>query len=405
MDRREVNPVAGSVGADSPRRLRGRRLLVACVGAVLTLALALAVTACGGGSSSSSTGGGTTEGGSSGNSEAETAKAELAKLYKGELGKPASTGPAPEAGKNVWAIVPSFEIAGSKLAVDEFKAGAEEVGWDVTVREGKFSPSEELSEVREAVRLGADAIWLEAIECEAVKAGLLEAQKAGVVVVASNAFDCKQPLFTAETEYEPGDITAYAKRAGEAQAIWAIAETDAEAKVLLVYENDIQATRILNEAAKQRLEKCATCEIVGEVAITGAEYGPPLQQKVEQALLKYPETTIVNGNLDAIVENGVAAAVRSSGKQLPVLGFEGEPNNVEMIRNGEQAMTGTYPFGWAAYSAVDAINRLLAGEKEVGNSGAGIQVIDAKHNLPAKGETYQPPVDYKKYYREAWGLG
>jgi ribose transport system substrate-binding protein len=63
-----------------------------------------------------------------------------------------------------------------------------------------------------------------------------------------------------------------------------------------------------------------------------------------------------------------------------------------------------YPTGWLAYAGVDGILRLLAGEKEVGNSGAGLQVFDAEHNLPPKGEPFRPTFDYKQAYREAWGL-
>lgn len=385
------------------------RLKWICV--ALGLVAVFALTACGGGSSSSSstsnesadTGTGSSESGSGG-SEVKTAQSELAALLKGEYGKPDPKAPEPKSGVSVWGIYPGFQAAGSKIEADEFKAGAEELGWKATNRDGKYDPSVQLAAVREAVRANADAIWLEAVDCEPIKAGLEEAKAAGIIIVASNAHDCSQPVFTAETEYVMGDTRAYAKRWGEAQAIWAIANTNAEAKVLQVYENDLAITKEVNEAAKQRFEKCAGCEIVGEVTFTGSEIGPPLQQKVEQALLQYPEVTVVNGNYDAAVELGIAAAVRSSGKEIAVLGGEGQPNNVELVRNGEQAMGVGYPIGWVSYSALDAINRLLAGEKSIGNSGAGIQVYDAEHNLPPAGQAFSPPIDYRSLYQKAWGL-
>jgi ribose transport system substrate-binding protein len=385
---------------------RGKRpafLMLAC--ACLGLVLALAITACGGGSSSSSSsGGGSTEGGSSGNSEAATAKSELAKLYKGTFKTPESSGPAPKSGQNVWAILPGFAAVGSKLDAEAFKEGAEELGWNVTLKDGKFEPSVWLSSIREAIRANADAIWLEGIDCESVKAGLEEAKKAGILVIASAASDCEPALFSTETNFVDGGYTEYLEAVGEAQAIWAIANTNAEAKVLLVYENDLAGLIALNNGAKSRLEKCSTCEIVGEVPFTGTELGPPLQQKVEQALLQYPETTVVDGNYDSAVELGVAPAVRASGKEIQVLGYEGNPNNIELVRNGEQAMGGGYPFGWLSYAALGAIIRLQAGERSPGNSGMGIQVFDAENNLPPKGEPYVPPIEFRKYYREAWGL-
>jgi ribose transport system substrate-binding protein len=374
--------------------------------AALGLVLGLAISACGGGSSSTSSGSATSGGeGSSGSSEVATSKAELAKLYKGEYGKPNPEAPAHKSGMNVWAISVGYEAQGSKIGVEEFKKGAEELGWNATLRDGKFSPTEELTAVREAVQANADAIWLEAIDCEPIKAGLEEAKQAGIVVIASNATDCSEPLYTASTELESGPYPDYLTRFGEAQAVWAIADSNAEAKVLLVYENDIAGTKIINEGAKKRFEQCETCEIVGEVTFVGTELGPPLQQKVEQALLKYPTTTVVNGNYDTAAELGVVPAVRSSGKQISVLGAEGLPSNLELLKNGEQAMDVGYSFGWVAYSALDDMVRLLAGEKEVSKSGADLQVIDAENNLPAgKGEPFEPPVDYKALYREAWGV-
>lgn len=384
-----------------------RQLKLTSVCMALGLLLALSITACGSSSSSSSSGstnGGSTGEGSSGSSEAAKAKAELAKLYKGEFGKPDPKAPEHKSGENVWAISIGFAGAGSKFEVEEFKTAAEEVGWNVTLRDGKFEPSVWLSAVREAVRAGADAIWLEAIECKPIKAGLEEAKRAGIIVIGTNTRDCSEPLFTAETELLAGGPREYLPLFGEAQAVWAIASTDAEAKVLLVYETDQAGTREINEGAKARFEECETCEIVGEVTFVGTELGPPLQQKVEQALLKYPETNVVDGNYDTAVELGIAAAVRSSGKEIAVLGVEGLPNNVELIRKGEQSMTTGYPFGWSAYAAVDGMIRLFAGEKEIGNSGAGYQVVDAEHNLPSSGEIYRPPVDYQALYREAWGI-
>lgn len=371
--------------------------------ASLTLMLTLAITGCGGGGSGA-TGGVSEESSSTGNAEVARAKAELATLYKGTAKSPETKGPAPKPGQNVWAISVGYGAVASKLAVEAFKEGAEELDWKVTLRDGKFEPSVWLSEIREAVRANADAIFLETIDCGSVKAGLEEAKKAGIIIIASSSHDCEPAFFSGEVDYVEGSYPDWLGAAGEAQSVWAIAQTDAKAKVLLVYENDINALVGMNARAKKRLEECTSCEIVGEVTFTGAELGPPLQQKVEQALLQYPDTTVVNGNYDAAVELGVAAAVRASGKDISVLGLEGQPNNIELVRKGEQAMGVGYGFGWYGYAAVDGIVRLEGGESSAGESGIGIQVYDAEHNLPPSGKPYEPSVDYRKAYREAWGL-
>lgn len=405
MTRRKGNPAASAVAYfANPRSLRSPSVLsaIAALGVLLTLVLA----GCGGGGSDSTgSGGGSGAESSSQGSEAATAKAELAKLYKGDYRPPEATGPAPKSGLNVWAVLPGFASATAKLDGEAFKEAAQELGWTATLKDGKFEPSVELAAVREAVRAHADAIWLETIECSVAKAGLEEAKKAGIVVVASGAEDCDPPLFTAETTFGTGGFRPWVAKWGEAQAVWAIAKTNAEAKVLIVGETDLSTTKAISQGVRGRIEKCESCEIVGEVGFVGTELGPPLQQKVEQALLQYPETTVIAGGYDAAVELGIAAAARASGKKLMVLGGEGQPNNIEMVRNGEQSMGVGYPFGWIGWDAVNAINRIEGGETSPGDSGIGIQVYDAEHNLPPnKGEAYVPPIEFRKYYRKAWGL-
>ncbi len=409
MARKHESGLTSSVPTIGGRfRVRTLPTLLSCVSLILLMALSVA--ACGGGGSGITGGGeeGTTGGGeestASGNDELATAKSELDALYRGEFGKPSPSSVVPRAGADVWGIVGGYESAGSKIEAEEFKRGAEELGWNATLRDGKFNPSVWLSTLREAVQAHPDAIWLEGIDCGSIEAGLKEAKRAGIPVVASIAQDCDPPLFSGETDFLIGDNHAFYKAYGESQAIWAIANTDAEAKVLLVYENDLQSTQEVNDAAKGRFEKCQGCEITGEVTFTGAEFGPPLQQKVEQALLQHPNTAVVDGNYDAAVENGIAAAVRNAGKPLLLLGGEGQPNNVELVREGVQSMGFFYPFGWVGYAALNGIVRLLGGETGVGDSGIGYQVYDAEHNLPPKGQAYTPPVSYKKLYRELWGL-
>ena len=60
--------------------------------------------------------------------------------------------------------------------------------------------------------------------------------------------------------------------------------------------------------------------------------------------------------------------------------------------------------GWEAYSAVDALVRIFAGEEPTAETGNGLRLIDEEHNL----EDYEPyvaPIEYKSVYEKTWGAG
>jgi ribose transport system substrate-binding protein len=52
---------------------------------------------------------------------------------------------------------------------------------------------------------------------------------------------------------------------------------------------------------------------------------------------------------------------------------------------------------------VDTVLRLLDHQPAV-FEGPGVQVVDARHNLPAAGQAYTPPVNYVALYEKAWGV-
>jgi ribose transport system substrate-binding protein len=103
---------------------------------------------------------------------------------------------------------------------------------------------------------------------------------------------------------------------------------------------------------------------------------------------------------------GAGPALRASGRQGKVLVSvgEGQASTMDELRSGKLKAVGTgMPQSWETYHAVDALNRLFAGEKPA-PSGMGLQAFDKSHNMPAKGQ-WEPPVDYKAAYMKAWGVG
>ncbi|MEZ5078827.1 MAG: sugar ABC transporter substrate-binding protein [Solirubrobacterales bacterium] len=382
---------------------------------LFALLLAIAVASCGGGSDSTiaETGGSEATTGEETSASGESDAQELiAKWFKGTFSEPQVTPVKPPSGKSVWVIGVGQLAISSKLSTGVFAEEGPKFGWKVKVFDGKFEPSRWLEGIRNAVAANADAIWTYAIDCPSVASALKEAKAADIPVINTQGIDCSEEggeeLFTYSTRYGPGDISMeeWAQYLGNGQGSWIAAEKP-DAKILSVVETDLRITSQMGVGFEEVInDYCPGCEIVEEIDFVGTEIGPTLQDKVEQALLRHPEVDAVYGNYDDVVVGSVAPAIRNSGRssEISLIGCEGQAPNIEMVYNGEMAAGNGISNTWEGFSGLDATIRILAGEEPIGNTGNGAQLYDIDHNLPPKGDFFEPTVEYKSVYRKAWGI-
>jgi ribose transport system substrate-binding protein len=368
---------------------------------------ALALTACGGGGSSSSGGGGGET--ASGGDVAKYEK-ELAALYKGDFEPPKGEPVTPPRGENIWVIPLALNVETSQNLVAAIKTAASKFDWNLSVFDGKFESSRYLTGIEQALAANADGIILFGIDCALVKSGLEQAKAAGVPVVAVESHDCEPNLNSYNLSYARGQSFQEWIENGFAgdQAKWVIAKTNGQAKTIVTVQTDGYGTRIAKPGIERAFKACPTCEIVDVVNFVGSDFGPPLQAKIEQALNQHPEANSFIAAYDAVMTGGGgAAALRASGRaeEMAIMGGEGSAPGIELIYNkaGMDACSGIN-YNWEGYAAVTAMARILAGQdptKE--DTGIGNQVCDSEHNLPPKGEPFQPPIDPVPYYEEMWG--
>lgn len=379
------------------------------VGIVFVVLGACVLSACGDSGDSAGT-----DAASGAQAEIDKAREQADFYYEGTYQTPPTSGPAPAQGKHVFIISSGNGALGTKSIADGFAEGAEKIGWDTTLVDAKFDPNNALLGIRQAVAAGADGIFLDIQDCAPVQAALQEAKDAKIPVVATEALDCDETdpdapsLFTWQTRYTEGTYVDWVKAWGKVQAAYTIAQTNGEAKVLSFVETDLLVTKFIGESFEQALtEGCATCEILERVNFTGNDLGPELQQKVEEALLKHPDANVVYGNYDQPIVSGIDAAVRSQSRDVLVIGGEGYPANIELVREGRQSMGVGYVLGWEGYNAVDAFVRLFAGQQPSKETGFGVQLFDADHNMPSPEEAkdgFQVPIDWRSAYEQAWGV-
>ena len=352
-------------------------------------------------------------GGASKADDADVARYQAAvdEWYKGTYKEP--EGPAVEApkGKNVWVVLNGLGVEYDVRVADATKQAAADLGWTVHVFDAKFDPNQMLTGVQQATIAKADGIVVVAIDCDTVKNAAQQASDAGIPVIGIESADCKSPLYTDVVSYAGGQsFTDWVTDYGRAQAAWVIAKTKGQAKAVLNSETDTETTRLMSKGQYAEFKECSTCEIVDDVKWSATDFGPKLQEKIQQTMVKHPDATAFLPSYDAVMtQSGGSEALTSTGRlgELTVGGGEGSTAGIEQIRAGKgmQSCAGESP-EWEAYSALDALVRgFLDHDPAEVDTGNGIQVCDKDHNLPPKGQAYTPPVDFASAYHRLWGLG
>lgn len=329
----------------------------------------------------------------------------------GTYSLPEPSGPiAP--GKKVTGIVFGNQSQAGPIFTESFKAAGAAAGWTVNVVDGEFSTDLYLSAVRQAIAEKVDGIVLFVIDCAAVKAGVEEAQAAGIPVIYAEGYDCDSdgqgkatgyPLGLYNSLTEQGvDYVTFLEATGQLQADAMISALDAKVDALAVNYPETYATVSITEGFMNEMKVCPTCTATVFDAVY-ADWGNALQTKISTELLKNPSINAIMGNYDDPVLNGIAAAAAASDRDIYVTGEAGYPGMIDLIRQGKADMTIGYDGAMESWAAIERLNRIFNGDTEPFNIGVGLQLIDAEHNMPPEGEMYVAPVDYIAAYTAAWG--
>jgi ribose transport system substrate-binding protein len=377
-------------------------------GAVLAVAvLAAGLAACGSSSSATNAAGPA----STPQSSTSGTAAELAALYKGNIGRPPTSGPPAAKGKRILIVSCGQQtlscVSGAQGAMEAAKA----IGWQAQIYDGKFNPALYGTGVQQGISEKVDGIVLDAIDCATVRPQLEEARKAGIKIVSLAAYDCNdpsiggKPLFDGQVLFNGDpDVRASAFRHADMQARFAAAKQNGKAKVILFKLDAFLATKYMREGLERGFKSCPGCQIVDEVPLAPSDIGPALQQKVQSAILQHPEANTIMSGFDVLLLAGVEAGVRASGRgsQIKLFGAEGYAPTADLARQGLVAGGVAVPAVWQGWAAIDELNRIFNGEQAV-HEGLGFQAWDKDHNLGASGG-WQTTVKYQTAYKKLWGV-
>jgi len=343
----------------------------------------------------------------------KAAVAELPKIYAGTSTNVNPT-PRPAAKNKSIVIISSGQASiSSYVPVDAAQTAAQDIGWKVTILDGKLMPSTYGGLISQAVALDPSGIILDAVDCDVARGPLLEAKAHHIPVVPMYAYDCNDPtedagspLFTAPINFNnlpDKELGAFAESYGRGQADYIIGASHNKARVLVLNDPEFTVLKYTAAGFDDQIAHSGGSQVVTTLNFLSADLGPKLQQEIQAELLKYPDINWIKSPYTYATELGVVPAISSYPKgKYDVMGGEGFQPELQEIQSGTVTAAMAISSTWTGWAAVDTMNSLLT-HKPVEPSGIGWQLIDATHNMPANA-IYSPSQNFEAEYLKVWGV-
>ena len=310
------------------------------------------------------------------------------------------TGPkasaTPQSGKSIYVITCASQGIGCIRAAKGVEEAGNALGWQVRTIDGRGDPATWNSGILSAIAAKADGIVLAAVPPMLVGDALQQAAAANIPIVSvfNPLPDKRDSVFA----YVRPDHVAQGKLAAE----WVTVDSGGKAKVILVEDRIFPELVERSTGFRQALKECSGCEIVETVDSTIATMAQRLPGAVAAALSRHPEATYVIAPFDS---NGFFAneGVRQAGRigQVKVASYEGDPQTIAAIRDGQYAMTIADPAEWMGWQAADELVRAFA-KAQPSNVLVAWKLID-KDNAPNTPGWFGD-VDFRAEYKRLWNV-
>jgi ribose transport system substrate-binding protein len=301
-----------------------------------------------------------------------------------------------ESGKTVFVVTCASQGIGCVRAAQGVEQAGKVLGWTVQVIDGRGDPGAWNGAILSAIAAKADGIVLAAVPPMLVGDALQRAKDAGIAVVS--VFNPKPA--------DEGSIFAYVRpdhhAQGELAANWVASDSGGDAKILLIEDKQFPELVQRVDGFREALAACAKCEIVESVESTIGTMAQRLPGAVAAALSRHPDADYVVAPFDSnafFAGEGVRQAGRSD--TIKVTGYEGDPQTIEAIRAGGQAMTIANPAEWMGWQATDELARAFSGGAAA-NVPVPFRLIDGE-NVPQTAG-WSGDLDYAAQFKTLWGV-
>lgn len=307
------------------------------------------------------------------------------------------------AGKNVWYIAPSLGT-GYALALSQgAKSAAQTAGIKLTVWDGRGLASEWGAGMDRAIADKADMIVIHAINPTVITNQLKAAADAKIPVLSIlNALDQKALPTGITATLDPDAL-----KLGALLMDFALSTSKCRVNAGWFYWPASPIMQVMTKGLMaERKRLCPSCP-VKFVAVDLVTMASQLPQATANFVLSNPQVNHLIASFDTAA-TFMIQGLRTAGSKVPVIGANGNPPNLDIIRSGGlQIADVAYPpaefLGW---DLMDQIGRILQGQKSALHRPIGVQTIDytniGKDNSLAS--VFPKVVGYEEAYKKMWGM-
>ena len=308
------------------------------------------------------------------------------------------------AGKSIYRIAGPSSNPWYQQGLNGMVSAAQDVGYHFSAcsNEGQLSQYQQC--MAQGVKQKASLIDLFAGPNPNDLASEINAAKsAGTLVAVSHNFGMDGTVLNVNANF-----TVDFGLAARLLADWVISK-DVDAHVLVLVSDELPSTAVMRAGITSEFIKYGGSSIKYKFEnVSIAQWSTGLKPAVEKAIAEDPELSYIICIYDSMSEFVVPtiAAANLDG-QIKVIGFNGTPFVLDMIRAGKVEMTIGECQEWTSYAISDAEMRLIAGMGAVKNMHIPFRIFNKDNaedaGIPATyGKGYGDT--FKADYAKLWGL-
>jgi ribose transport system substrate-binding protein len=338
----------------------------------------------------------------------DAAKAKVAKLAgaKSTWDGPTS-GPKAAAGKTVVFVAADMKnggIVGVSKGVEE---AGKAIGWKVRVIDGQGSVSGRTAALNQALALKPDGIVVGGFDTTEQKVGFVNAAKAGIPLVGWNAGpkpgpDAGAGLFA--------NVTVTADDISEAAALWAVADSDGKAGVVIFTDSQYSIAVYKARAMEAVIKKCGGCTVLSFEDSPIADSATRMPGLTTSLLQRFGDKWTHSLAINDLYFDFWGSSLKAAGKKgedLPraVSAGDGSEAAYQRIRaKNYQSATVPGPLNMQGWQVIDEMNRALA--KAPWSGYVPLAHVVTSSNVASDGgdkNVFDPGNGYRDQYKRIWG--
>jgi len=336
-----------------------------------------------------------------------------AKAYIASITAPGGTwtGPTsgPKAQETKLVVFVNYDQRNSGgRAVGEFAGEAAKImGWDYRVLDGQGTVSGQTAALNQAIALKPAGIILGSVDALEHNPEITQAVDQGIKVVSWHSGTTAgkiagSPIFTNVTT----DPTEVATAAG----LYAVADSNGTAKVVLFTDSAYQICVTKTNAEKAAVEGCKTCQVLAVEDTPLGEASTRMPQLTATLVAKYGDkwTHSIGINdlyFDYMAPSLQSAGIAGDGKPRNISAGDGSESAFQRIQSNQFQMgTVAEPLRLHGFQVIDELNRAFAGEAPSGYT-APVHLFTPQNvgSDRGPGGIYDPANGYEQAYRKIWG--